>query len=124
MNSLRNCRSRIKLAERLQCGGGSCRPVPLFQQDVLAWETVRELVEACLSDDAISLAIAYQMDLSMLAMLLTLGCIETTNAASHAQVYTTSSISAEAKSSQELNCHEAWSTLQVNHRLVNRISVL
>jgi hypothetical protein len=117
VNTFRDCRSRIKLAERLQCGGavgGSCKPVPLFQQDLLAWETARELVEASLSDDAITLAIAYQMDLSMLAVLLTRGCIETTNAASHAQAYTTSSFCAEAKSSLDLSCHEAWSTLQVN----------
>jgi hypothetical protein len=66
-----------------------------------------------MSDDAVSLAIAYQMDVSILAVLLTLGCIETTNAASHAQVYTSSSFSAEAKTSQDLICHEAWSALQV-----------
>jgi hypothetical protein len=96
----------------------SCKPVPLLQQDLLAWETVQELVEASLSDDAISLAIAYRMDLSILAALLTLGCIESTNAASQAQVYTTSSFSAEAKSSHDLTCHEAWSCLQVNHLVV------
>jgi hypothetical protein len=75
-------------------------------------------VEASLSDDAISLAIAYQMDLSILSVLLTRGCIETTNAASHAQVFTTSSFSAETKSSQDLSCHEAWSTLQVHTSFV------
>ncbi len=96
----------------------------MFQQDVLASETVRELVEAGLSDDAVTLALAYHMDLSMLAVLLTLGCIETTNSASHAQVYTSSSLSAEAKSSQDLSCHEAWSALQVPRVALIRTAVL
>ena len=111
------CRSRIKLAEREITRGaedGRFKPVPLLDGDTLAAETVRELVDAGLSDDAVTLAIAYGVDLSGLACLLTMACLDATDPGLQANGQSALSLGAEARASLNRHSRDAWSELQVS----------
>jgi hypothetical protein len=109
-------RSRIKLAERDLTRGaqdGRFKPVPLLDDEAQATETVRELVETGLADDAVSLAAAYGLDPAYLASLLTVACLDATDPSLQAQGLLAASLGAEARQMLSLRRSDAWSDLQV-----------
>lgn len=116
LSGMFGCRSRIKLVEREQghgLGDGRCQPVPLLNDEPLAVQTVRELVDAGLRDDAMSLALAYRMDVLSLAALLTLACLDATDPALQVHGQSVSMLGPETRASQDRQNSDAWSALQV-----------